>query len=1020
MNKKRIALALAAGLSLNALILTTAPIGGQAKIAHATQSRVTPGSEEEKKLNAIKIKSLETLVEVSTAGEAYVTFKNIDVKEIASVTASKVNHQVFGERTGLDTQVSTAGVTWENEKLKVTGITQPGIYSTEVTIKFNDGRADETYSLSIVKRPSDTVTYITEVTDSQIKISDIKLNNGAGDVSNFTATKVTATINGQVIEGINDANDYVFDLVGVGNLTAGTKVKVDITYGTNNIVSTSEILLVNQKTPEVTGAMAVAKTGAIDSALKTTIQGKFKGTVETGTLANGTSNYAITVGGKNLVTYEQSTYDDSGVKAAGADLTVAVNSNKDGFDINQVSTVTVASAVRGAVPYVELGYGASNNTKMLIGDYTLNVGGDTTTYFNAMSGVELKVHTDSTVTVSAGTPSTNIPAYTTKMPVTLTNNLKHGYTSVTATFGVDATEDLRAVTSVNASIVGTGTPAKVTQSSVTPVKTSVIVSADVLDGVSAQASFSKLDASKGQVTIKGGNKVLTDLGISQTDISLTVDGVKAGLISAQSTGDDLVFNVQFNGNIPSKVANWTLDLGTVGNLSGQVDLTNGAVETVNLIKVQATNNGTNGIVDKFRVEAIFGSIVPTTGTVEVDNVNSDVVSFKEFGTGNHSVIKNVTTGDYRGKYYAGVMVTSQPMTVQITKAESTTQGIANITVDATFFGAKDNENVKSAKVEYREKTDANNGSWSSIALTKEEIKEDAIVKSISNISPNKTYEFRAVYEYNNGTKVETITSNTVNVVISNNTSGNSGIVSGGSGSTTTGTSVGSTTVTVTSNNSTTSSGAISVTVPTSANVDTSKTPVPVKFSYKGTDGKTVTETKEQYSVVTSTFNGDKVELKGLVPGKEYTEISVDYTDKNGRTRTLILKDVKISATTDLQTYLANVYTAIFNRPADETGYNFHLNNLGNKKTSLREFLLNLLTDKEFGENYKTPGAKIDGLYAAIVARTPDQAGKDFWTAEYNKAVKTYGSEELALRAIADRMVNEPELKTLAEKMNVQW
>ena len=79
-----------------------------------------------------------------------------------------------------------------------------------------------------------------------------------------------------------------------------------------------------------------------------------------------------------------------------------------------------------------------------------------------------------------------------------------------------------------------------------------------------------------------------------------------------------------------------------------------------------------------------------------------------------------------------------------------------------------------------------------------------------------------------------------------------------------------------------------------------------------------------------------------------------------------------------------------------------------------------MNEKEFVEKYKSTEEKIEALYNSIVNRTSDEAGKKFWVDEYKKVLAVYGSESTALRAIADRMVNENELKELADKMGVQW
>lgn len=238
--------------------------------------------------------------------------------------------------------------------------------------------------------------------------------------------------------------------------------------------------------------------------------------------------------------------------------------------------------------------------------------------------------------------------------------------------------------------------------------------------------------------------------------------------------------------------------------------------------------------------------------------------------------------------------------------------------------------------------------------------------------------------------------------------------------TTSGTSVGNVNISTDKNNLKYGSSSITLTLPNGFGHDTTKKPILVGLSYVDNNGNLIKEDGGNFSNVSSRFEGMNLIVEGLVPEKEYKEMLVNYTDKDGSVRTLVLNDIKIPNTTRLENYLNNFYKVVFARPADEAGYHFHLNQLKNKQISLRKFLLNMLSEKEFIERYKTTESKVEALYNGIFFRTSDWEGKLFWIDEYKKAVQLYGSESQALYKTVDRIINEKELKELAEQMNVLW
>lgn len=237
---------------------------------------------------------------------------------------------------------------------------------------------------------------------------------------------------------------------------------------------------------------------------------------------------------------------------------------------------------------------------------------------------------------------------------------------------------------------------------------------------------------------------------------------------------------------------------------------------------------------------------------------------------------------------------------------------------------------------------------------------------------------------------------------------------------TSGDSTGNVSLELNKNNTKYGSCSMTVTLPSGLTVDTSKKPVLLGINYTDKNGKLIKEDKEQFANVITKFDGNKLVIEGLVPEKKYQEIFINYTEKDGSIKTIVLKNVQIPSTTQLQRYIDNFYNVVFLRSADETGYHFHLDQLKNKKISLRKFLLNMLAEKEFIEIYKTTESKIEALYNGIFFRTSDWEGKMFWINEYKKAVKLYGSESEALQRTAERIINEKEMKELAEQMDLLW
>ena len=601
MNKKRVALALAAALGINTLMVTVGQVGGQLTVAHAQNARLT--GDQVKLLDGIKIKSLSTAVEISSTGEALISFTDIKKENIKNVKVSEAfKHEVFTERKDIDTPVSTTiDGTWDSStgKLKLNSkITQPGIYTGKVEIEFTNG-TKETYTVSLRKTPSDSVSFIADVKVGTIEISNLVLNNGAGDISNFTPKKVSVSLNSGTEKEVTAASGkYIvsaLDLTSNGKLKEGDVLTVKIVYGAGSEYTLSEeVVFVGAEKKEILNAFASNDTTEF-AKLATQIDTDFGATgASTGSFVGGTDKYDVTVGGKTLFTYNQTVVSNANnVVVGGAKLIPGVSG--DVVDLN-LSTATLYStaATNNFVPYVGLiSYGNAGTSTGIIGNYSIQAEGQQARiYFDAVT-VDPTLGTSSTIQFVKYDPalSTQVSALGSYGVNVDFDKLGHGYSPINITFSVDASDDSKKVDAIN-NTISSGTATTKHIASYTEVGSTVsatlIVSTDVLDGVHTQAKFEQTSASEGKITLVGGKSIVgtsTDLNT----VKLTVGGATASIIGSESAGNDLVFSVQFNGQVPTSI-NWSLAVGSTSKVKGTLET--GVLESTNIKSVKATNSGT--------------------------------------------------------------------------------------------------------------------------------------------------------------------------------------------------------------------------------------------------------------------------------------------------------------------------------------------------------------------------------------------------------------------------------------------
>ncbi len=1074
MNKKRIVLVLMAVLGINSLSLATSNVKMQSQIVYAKETKLTDPIQINR-LKGLKLKNLETSV-VTNNGKAEVTFRNINAIEVKNVTATQFNHQWFKDREQVDKSTgATVGnvvAKWENGKLIVTGANRPGIYSTVVTIEYNNGNK-ESYTLSLVNKNLDKLEIgSSEVTPKAIVLKDIKFNGQSlkqsdklsireKGASNFIATVPYDTTKGAVFnKGINFEKGKVYEVVyqfGEGNQ--------------HEVVN--QLILVKQKAPDVE-TFATNGTGIQNEEINQ-FTDKFKKVIQddfvTGTVTFdssqkmplGTNNrysdlvYNWKFDNESVFSTVQTVRENGGKNYPGGAI---VNLNYD-FDTQKNQEKINVSIKKAYVSKqedvyskshfipnaaVQVLYGGTNNydnrDPKMVGEYKIKIGDDqANTYFDPTSDMTSLTGVSSAVSSQSGTylgmkdpkqgvwlnqnTFNNSSNANIKKNYDYYDNFDHGYTNIPIVFKLENIDRIngesfsdiktRLNLTKDIEVVERNVPGDT-------VKTSIIVRKDDTDAKIVGAQFVKTSESTGELTLSNGKDLVKNIGINNVADRLKVGG--ANIVLINTNDNNLKFQVTFDGQVPNSI-NWTFEvddknlIDSVSTLGGTLETSQGIYEAVNLDGgVKVTNQNTTNVESQFDLVTKFSSIVPSVATLGIDGSNSLRVTYKDLGNNNNkSLTAKVGTGKYQGTYSAGIWVEQQPFALEITRID-TSLSSATLTIDATFFDGKaDLVNVTGGKIEYRKVGDSN---WidSRVEIKKEDIREEAITKTVTGLVSGGEYEFRVVYNYLENNMNKSVESNVVRATIDKSST----IISGNSGSTsnTTGTSVGSITINSTTSNTIKGGTDVVVTLPSGFKYDGKKNPVPVNFKYKGKDGKVVTEKKEDFSIVKASFDGDKLKLEGLVPGKDYTELHIDYTDNNNKTRTIILKNVKLESSVELEKYLANVYMVVFNRPADESGYHFHLGNLKGNKVSIREFLLNMLTEKEFIETYKTTESKIEALYSGIVGRESDAQGKDFWVSEYKKLLSVYGNEASTLKAIADRMVNEKELKELGDRMGVLY
>lgn len=122
---------------------------------------------------------------------------------------------------------------------------------------------------------------------------------------------------------------------------------------------------------------------------------------------------------------------------------------------------------------------------------------------------------------------------------------------------------------------------------------------------------------------------------------------------------------------------------------------------------------------------------------------------------------------------------------------------------------------------------------------------------------------------------------------------------------------------------------------------------------------------------------------------------------------------------DIKLFINDVYKKTFLRESDEDGFNYWYDRLISYEYSVRNFLLNILNEKEFINKNLSNEEFITAMYSIVTNREPDEPGYNYWL-NMLKEYQTNLSAKDAKSQIILRICNEAELSERANKINLKF
>lgn len=198
----------------------------------------------------------------------------------------------------------------------------------------------------------------------------------------------------------------------------------------------------------------------------------------------------------------------------------------------------------------------------------------------------------------------------------------------------------------------------------------------------------------------------------------------------------------------------------------------------------------------------------------------------------------------------------------------------------------------------------------------------------------------------------------------------------------------------------------------------------VEVSIKNPDKEGIVVEVVGATGVTGKYNVDKnvTELSGLKPGTEYKDLrlTLKYGDKTTTVNVPTFKTTTTSeTTTGVAGYVSRVYTTFFNREPDQGGLLYWTERLVGGQETLRGFLGQLAYTPELIEKGLTNQQFVERMYA-IVDRKGEADGINFWVGEIEKAIKEGKTQSEARGSVVARMLETPEVQSIATKLGIKY
>lgn len=467
----------------------------------------------------------------------------------------------------------------------------------------------------------------------------------------------------------------------------------------------------------------------------------------------------------------------------------------------------------------------------------------------------------------------------------------------------------------------------------------------------------------------------------------------------------------------TNITNVNLTNNTLTGSGHLIDAQTGFTTSNNFLYDKATL-AKNTVVDVFELSLLVnsgnfvlsGKVKPTditTGSVTlVDSKNQPKTGNLTFTSGTNEksftgqvngIDKNetyqvyVTLIDANGNSFARNVGTIKGIEEFVMNITSVTDNSANVTVD---------NKLDSKKIKYPLSFELLKGNTVS---KKVDVTEADISKinnfNITGLTSNTNYTVRFKDAYGN-ILAESSFSTRVSGTISGGSNSGSNSITGSGGTSSSNESISTSDI----NKSTINDVNASINVGSSSLVNSLRDGSSYKTNYEG---------------VTVTYLNGKLDLEGLVPGKQYKDLTITYLDKNSKSKTLRVPEFKTKvASTKLREFIVDVYKYSLSREADERGFAYWENQLKSSKTSADSFVRNLLNEREFLSKHISTSDKIKGLYQVIVNREADTNGLRFWSTKYDDFIKFGYSESVSLNLIASQMVNEAEFKNRVSSLGI--